>query len=64
MERAVSSPSVAPKCECAVKPLLPPVCMRRPPDMAIERARSGRRSPQGVDAVRRRRWERVWLSVS
>lgn len=64
MERTVSSPSVAPKCECAVKRLLPPVCMRGLPDMAIERARSGRRSPQGVDAVHRRRWERAWSSVS
>jgi hypothetical protein len=63
IERAVSSPSVAPKCKCAVN-ILPPGCMRRPPDMAIERARSGRRSPQGVDAVRRRRWERAWSSVS
>ena len=52
MGPAVSSPEVEWKCKCAVKPLLPPGCLRRQPEFAIGRARSGRRSPQRIGAAR------------
>lgn len=52
MGPAVSSPEVEWKCKCAVKPLLPPGRVRRPPEFAIGRARSERRSPQRIGAAR------------